>query len=190
MKLLIIEGGIHGSTRNCSVAVRIAKELSLFDETKVYHLIERQVSLDEFCNADAYLFITGTYWDSCGSPLQKFIEDFTLLDVDSRIMGKPVGFIILCHTVGGKSVLSRLQSIFSCMGFMIPPLSGMVVVRDSIVKGLADSWSLIDIKVVMDNLLLASKIKAPWSKWKVSTPEDLDKVWLVEEGYEVNEEKG
>ena len=182
MKLQIIEGGIHGSTRNCGVAVRIAKELSQFEETETYYLLERQVSIEDFCSADAYLFVTGTYWDSCGSPLQKFIEDFTILDTDPRIMGKPVGVIVLCHTVGGKSVLSRLQSIFSCMGFLIPPLSGMVIVRDSICgQGFPDSWRLTDIKIVLDNLLLASKMKIPWSRWKVSPPEDLDKVWLKEE---------
>lgn len=177
MRLLIIEGGIHGSTRNCGQVAIISKELSPFKVTDIFYLSEKQPTEEQFVQADAYLFITGTYWDSCGWPLQKFIEDFTHLECDARIVGKPAGVIALCHTVGGKSVLSRLQGILSCEGFMIPPLTGMVVARDSMQSNSEDSWTLADIDTVLKNLHKAAQIIVPWAVWPVDRG-DFTKVWI------------
>jgi chromate reductase len=177
VKLLILEGGIHGHTRNCGQVTSVARELSYFEETEVYYLSENPPTEDQFCSADAYLFITGTYWDSCGSPMQKFIEDFTHLECDARIVGKPVGVIVLCHTVGGKSVLSRLQGILSCEGFLIPPLTGMVVARDSIKSDSEDSWTLADMDTVLKNICKAAKINVQWAVWPVDRG-DFTKMWV------------
>ena len=177
MKLLILEGGIHGRTRNCGKIVEVLKELSPFTETNIVYLSEGMPLERDFVEADAYLLLTGTYWDSCGSPMQKFIEDFTHLECDSRIMGKPVGVIVMCHTVGGKSVLSRLQGVMSCEGFMIPPLTGMVLSKDAADSDSEDSWSLADMDTVLKNLELASHIKCGWKTWPVDRG-DFEKIWV------------
>lgn len=177
MKLLIVEGGIHGSTRNCGQIATIAKSLCSFDDVEIVYLSEQLLLENVFVSADAYLLITGTYWDSCGSPMQKFIEDFTHLECDARIAGKPVGVIVLCHTVGGKTVLSRLQGVMSSMGFMIPPLSGMVISKDAESSDDNDSWSLADMDTVLRNLLKAASITCDWALWPVNRG-DYTKTWI------------
>jgi flavodoxin len=179
MKLLIIEGGIHGRTKNCGEIIKAITVLSPFEETEVVYLSEKMPLERDLCAADAYLLITGTYWDSCGSPMQKFIEDFTHLEADPRIAGKPVGVITLCHFVGGKSVLSRLQGVFSCMGFLIPPMSGVVLERDSINSDCSDddSWGLSDIDIVLKNIHVAATHPAPYVMWKVNRG-DFEKLWV------------
>jgi chromate reductase, NAD(P)H dehydrogenase (quinone) len=181
MKLLIIEGGIHGQKHNCGEIVKALKELSPFKETSICYLSEKSPLEKEYCEADAYLFVTGTYWDSCGWPMQKFFEDFTHLECDSRIMGKPAGVIVLCHTVGGKSVLSRLQGVLSCQGYLIPPLTGMVLARDSMNSNSEDSWSLADMDTVLQNLHKASIIQVPWVRWPVDRG-DFEKTWVDLDG--------
>lgn len=180
MKLLIIEGGIHGRAHNCGVLAKAIEELSPFEKTETIYLSEMTPLESTLVDADAWLLLTGTYWDSCGHPMQKFIEDFTHLEADHRIVGKPVGVIVLNHCVGGKSVLSRLQGVFSCMGFLIPPMTGMVIARDSLGnEGHAvgdDSWGLEDIEVVLKNLYIANN-QVPWKTWPVDRG-DFEKTWI------------
>lgn len=177
MNLLIVEGGIHGREKNCGQIVHALVELSPFEATSVVYLSGMSILEKVICNADAILFLTGVYWDDCGWPLQKFLSDFTHLECDSRIMGKPAGVIVLCHSVGGKSVLSRLQGVLSSQGFLIPPLSGMVLSRDSMDSKDADSWGLADMDIVLQNLYIACLLKLAWRKWPVQRV-DYDKVWV------------
>jgi hypothetical protein len=176
-KLLIIEGGIHGRQHNCGEVVKALEALSPFENTETIYLSEKTPLEKEYCEADAYLFITGCYWDSCGWPMQKFIEDFTHLECDPRIMGKPAGVIVLNHCVGGKSVLSRLQGVLSCQGYLIPPLTGMVIARDSMNFESNDSWSLADMDTVLKNLYIPCAIRFPWVRWPVDRG-DFEKTWV------------
>jgi hypothetical protein len=69
---------------------------------------------------------------------------------DEKNISKPCAVFILMQSVGGKSVLSRLQGVLSMMGLLIPPMSGMAY---SLVSDLAmkvpstqneDFWSFKD----------------------------------------------
>jgi len=127
----------------------------------------------KLAKADAVLCVTGTYWDSWGSPLQKFLEDATELEVSPAILGKPMGVCVLMHSVGGKSILSRLQGVFSSMGFLIPPLSGMAyslsgqLAMSTHNKHAQDFWHLNDLNVILENLKLAAQSKTEWNTWPV-----------------------
>ena len=177
MKLLILEGGIHGRAHNCGEIVKALLELSPFEKTDVVYLSEGMPLERDIVEADAWLLLTGTYWDSCGSIMQKFFEDFTHLECKPEIMGMPAGVITMNHCVGGKAVLSRLQGVLSCMGFLIPPLTGMVISRDSINSDSEDSWSLADIDTVLKNLQIASMYHIPWKTWPVDRG-DFEKTWV------------
>ena len=76
--------------------------------------------------SQGFVFVTGTYWDSWGSPLQKFLENVTDLEGSPAFLGKPAIVMVLNHSVGGKGVLSRLQGVLSTLGCLIPPMSGIV----------------------------------------------------------------
>ena len=76
--------------------------------------------------ANGIVFVTGTYWDSWGSPLQKFLEDLTPWECSDVWLGKPAAVVVSMQEVGGKAVLSRLQGVLSSLGCIIPPCSGMV----------------------------------------------------------------
>lgn len=117
--------------------------------------------------------MTGTYWDSWGSPLQKFLEDFTDYEVRESILGKPAGVITLMHSVGGKEVLSRLQGVLSSMGFLIPPLTGMTcslateIAAKKNPQHAKDFWTLGDLEIVLQNIRAAAELEKPWSAWPV-----------------------
>jgi hypothetical protein len=95
--------------------------------------------------------------------------------------------VILNHSVGGKAVLSRLQGVLVTLGFMIPPMSGMVygVNTDIALKKLGktkalhqdDFWSLDDLQIILENLLLSLKIEIDWASWAVDR-KNFKKVWL------------
>lgn len=137
--------------------------------------------------ASAFVFVSGTYWDSWGSPLQKYLEEMTHLEGTSYYFGKPAAVVILNHSVGGKSVLSKLQGVLVTLGCLIPPMSGMVygVSTDLALKksGKAksshqdDFWSLDDLPVILENLLLSLKIEIAWATWPVDRI-NFKKIWL------------
>lgn len=175
-KLLVINGSIAGSKKNCGLVSDLIPKLTNMD-VSIVHLSDNpnQNELnDSILKADALLLMTGTYWDSCGSPLQKFLEDFSHLDGNPDIIGKPVGVIVLHHEVGGKSVLSRLQGVLSSMGFLLPPMTGVVLARATFAD--KDSYWFEDMDVVLSNLEKASEMKVSWSYWPVET-DGYDGIW-------------
>jgi NAD(P)H-dependent FMN reductase len=126
-------------------------------------------------SAPAVVFVTGTYWDSWGSPLQTFLEAFTNYEGHPQIVGKPVACLVLMHSVGGKSVLSRLQGVLNTFGFLIPPMSGMVY---SLVNKLSaktksdhakDFWQPQDLLAIVHNLQTATEAAKStcWCTWPV-----------------------
>lgn len=179
-KLLIINGSIAGGTKNCGLVIPIMAKLTDMEITAV-HLADNPSSVelnDQILKADALLLLTGTYWDSCGSPMQKFLEDFSHLDGNPDIIGKPVGVVVLHHEVGGKMVLSRLQGVMCSMGFLIPPMSGIVCARATFADN--DSYLFEDLDVLLSNLEKASENKVSWSYWPVETS-GYDGIWVNEE---------
>ena len=133
--------------------------------------------------ADGFIFGTGTYWDSWGSPLQRFLEEMTTTEGSTIWLGKPAAVVITMHSVGGKGVLSRLQGVLNTLGVLLPPMSGMVY---SAVNQLAiehqsspltdDLWCLSDIDIICHNLVEACSGSRQWKTWPVDG-ENFDAVW-------------
>src|SRR5437868_9277792 len=103
MQILILNGSIHGNTGNCGILIRELQKKHPQIQWDVVHLAKSEFSqrlVKKIKEADALLCLTGTYWDSRGSPLQKFLEDATDLEARPEILGKPAGVCVLMHSVG------------------------------------------------------------------------------------------
>jgi len=187
--ILILNGSPSGSKGNCQKLIKvIQKSLSKNLKTKVIHLadVKKTPSLfKDIAKASGFIFVTGTYWDSWGSPLQNFLEEATDLEGTTAFIGKPSAVFVLNHSVGGKAVLSRLQGVLSTFGCLIPPMSGLVY---SLVTALAlktskslkhkdDFWTLDDVDMILENFQLALSIKTKWKAWPVDR-KNFRKNWL------------
>ena len=185
--ILILNGSITGNLGNTQTLINLVQEKLV--KSEVIHLkdfIEKKISLNDLKlkikNADGFIFTSGTYWDSWGSPLQFFLEAATEFEGSDIFVGKPAGVIITMHAVGGKSVLSRLQGVLNTMGMMIPPMSGMVY---SLAQHLAlesestfseDFWSMEDIDVVIHNVLVSMGNKE-YITWPIDN-KDPKRIWI------------
>jgi multimeric flavodoxin WrbA len=186
MRLLILNGSIHGASGNNAVVVRHLAKIHKDIQWDVVHLKKTKYSrtlVSKIEKADAMLFMTGTYWDSWGSPLQKFFEDATELEADPRILGKPAGVCVLMHSVGGKEVLSRLQGVLSTLGFLIPPMSGMAYslsgqlsIKQKNIHA-KDFWTVEDLDIIIENLKIAASAKISWKAWLVDR-KNFRKKWV------------
>jgi chromate reductase len=134
--------------------------------------------------ADAFVFATGTHWDSWSSPLQRFLEDATQAEASSLWLGKPVAGVVSEHSTGGKGVLSRLQGVLVTLGCWVPPLSGLVLARSGqlarrhAADEAEDFWCMDDLPVVVENLLLAARLpRVAWQTWPVDRS-DFARIWV------------
>lgn len=191
MKLLILNGSIAGKSGNTAKLIgQLCKFLPSDCAIDVRHLASDKIpTRDEFVWADAFLFTSGVYWDSWGSPLQKFFEDLTFLEGDSCLFGKPAAALVTMHSVGGKEVLSRLQGVLNTFGLFVPPMSAMtysfanqVALESSPRSSLSnDLWCPDDLAVLAKNLQAAvqifSKAKMAWSSWPVDR-DDPKRIWV------------
>lgn len=178
--ILIINGSISGSSGNTAELLAMAEE-KLTEEgvnTVEYLELARDPSLDRILEAaskaDAFIFGTGTYWDSWGSPLQKFFEITSSTEGDSYWMGKPASAIVTAHAVGAKGILSRLFGVLNVYGMMIPPLAGFAftfvnhvalsnnVAPEELQKEL---WSSDDVEIICHNLIEAVNRTNNWKQW-------------------------
>ncbi|MFS4459194.1 flavodoxin family protein [Bdellovibrio sp. HCB2-146] len=184
-KILVINGSPSGKKGNCARFISSLPKLNAA-KLSVVHLANESYSSafkKEIAKADGFVFVTGTYWDSWGSPLQKLLEDMTDLEGTEAIMGKPAAVFVLMHSVGGKGVLSRLQGVLSTFGCLIPPMSGMVysLVSDIALSKknshAADFWQKEDAELILLNLIKASEIKIDWADWPVDK-KDPRRLWL------------
>ena len=186
-KILILNGSPSGPKGNCALWIKkIQGQLPRGAEAEVIHLSEVHFGnklKKKIKEAPGYVFVTGTYWDSWGSPLQKLLEDWTELEGTKAVFGKPCAVFVLMHSVGGKGVLSRLQGVLSTMGLLIPPMSGMVY---SLVSELAlkaptthaeDFWTLTDAKIILANLFKATDLNVNWKSWVVDK-KNPQRMWI------------
>lgn len=176
MHILILNGSVHGDAGNCGIIIQEIRQRYKHIHWDLINLSKTKFSaglVKKIQKSDAILCLTGTYWDSWGSPLQRFLEEATDLEARPEILGKPAGVCVLMHSVGGKSVLSRLQGVFSSLGFLIPPMSGMTY---SLSGQLAlktknmnakDFWCLEDLEIIVENLSIAAQKKMPWRTWPI-----------------------
>lgn len=134
--------------------------------------------------AQALIIATGTYWDSWGSPLQRFLEDMTETEGTELWLGKPAVVLVTMHSVGGKGVLSRLQGVLCTFGALIPPMSGVVL---SAAAQLAiehtdsplcdDLWQVDDLKTAVHNLKVAAAGNSGYRAWEVDRAGS-ETVWI------------
>ena len=131
--------------------------------------------------ADAFLFGTGTHWDSWSSVLQKFLEDATPAEGTAIWLGKPAAVVVSEHSTGGKGVLSRLQGVLVTLGCTLPPMSGLVLSRAALAAAkhdraaARDFWCEADLGIVCHNLAEAARLTragastaaARWRRWPV-----------------------
>tara|TARA_R110000868_G_scaffold197846_5_gene444069 strand:- start:2209 stop:2874 length:666 start_codon:yes stop_codon:yes gene_type:complete len=195
-KILIINGSYNGEAgQSALIANKISKELCQQNDFKTLTLKTEtdKDQWDELLNwADGFIFLTGTYWDSWGSPLQSFFEQTTEWETSERWLGKPAICIVTMHSVGGKSILSRLQGVLSTLGLSLPPLSGLVfslttkLLQSSGSDHADDFWQLDEINHLFHNLNvqieLNQKLMPNWSAWNVDRA-DVKRPWLKESDF-------
>jgi hypothetical protein len=187
--ILIINGSLGGKDGNSAIiSKKIVETLASLNITFTELCVTKDSTIEEishqFKMASAFIFLSGTYWDSWGSPLQHFLEMSTELEGTSLILGKPASVIITMHSVGGKEVLSRLQGVLSTQGYLIPPMSAMAL---SLVSQIAsnqqnnsfknDFWSLDDLPIIIHNLLASTKMKNEFLSWEVDR-NDPKRKWI------------
>jgi chromate reductase, NAD(P)H dehydrogenase (quinone) len=199
MSILIFNGSPNGKKSNCHVLIqKLAIKMKAFPEWQkkqsfeIVNLADLKWSAANIKKltskmeaAEGFIFVTGTYWDSWGSPLQSYLENITHLEGSKAFMGKPAVVLVLNHSVGGKGVLSRLQGVLSTLGCLIPPMSGMVYswVSDNLAINSAtkaarnDLWSLDDLAPILENFHKTLQLKITWTPWPVDRA-DYRKVWL------------
>lgn len=134
-KILILNGSLGANTGNTDflidhIQIKLKKHNASTEVVHLKDLMEKNLSLNQLKNkleaADGFVFTSGTYWDSWGSPMQHFLEVSTELEGTNLFLGKPAVVMITMHSVGGKGVLSRLQGVLNTIGLMIPPMTGIV----------------------------------------------------------------
>jgi hypothetical protein len=137
--------------------------------------------------AHGFVFASGTYWDSWGSPLQKFLEESTAWEASSIWLGKPAAVLVTAHSVGGKGVLSRLQGVLNALGMCIPPMSGLVctlaaqlALRHGECEECEDFWRPDDLEIVCHNLREQLEGGRNWKAWPVSQTEPR-RLWMPAE---------
>lgn len=189
--ILILNGSLGGAKGNTSVLIKEATRLlgTHSANVDVLHL-EDETALDELERkllwAEGFIFTTGTYWDSWGSPMQKFLEVSTEFEAGAAFLFKPAAVMITMHSVGGKSVLSRLQGVINTIGVAIPPMSGLVyalsthlAMNSNEQSFNADFWSMEDVEIVVHNLMTAVNKKHDYKAWAVDR-KDPKRRWLNE----------
>ncbi len=180
--ILIVNGSVRGNLGNsAAIAEKAADIINQSNKGKATILTLTNpmpgiIQVQELLLAhDAFLIISGVYWNNWGSPLQKFIEVFTSCENTPVFWGKPVGCIVSMDSVGGVEVAGRLHAVFSGLGCWSPPCTTLVLSRvgqEAIEasKGLDDDpnedvWRLDDMEVVIENLLRATTLDCEWKAW-------------------------
>jgi multimeric flavodoxin WrbA len=184
--LLIINAGLAGSGGNTAVYLeqlrRAVGRRATVAEAVLADGFSFPALVPELKRANAFVFGTGTHWDSWSSLLQKFLEEATPSEGTQLWLGKPAGCLVTEHSVGGKDVLARLQGVLVTFGCLIPPMSGIVLSRVAKVAGQSDPqaaedfWCPADLNVVAHNVTEAAKGGQKWKTWPVDRA-DFDARW-------------
>jgi chromate reductase len=191
--ILIINGSVRGTQGNSWKLSKAAEQKleSYGTKPSIINLSGKMEGVDEVYKllvaSDAFLVVTGTYWNNWGSPLQRFIEVVTAFENSPAFFGKPVACAVTIDSVGGIEVAARLHGVFSGLGCWSPPCSTIVLSRvgqEAIAAstGKADNpnddvWRLDDLDVVLKNLVSAASIKNDWLSWPHVVLKTPDKQW-------------
>lgn len=193
-KLLIINAalnGNHGNTFQCFKKIEPLLndhcELQILELKNLNHLDSKdyqEVIAQKIKASDALYFMTGTYWDSWSSYLQRFLEESTFLEATATLFAKPAGVFTTMHSVSGKEVMSRLQGVLSSQGYLIPPHSSLTI---SLASELArktessfqdDFWSTDEILHTIKNVLSYACQPTKASAWSVDH-KDPKRLWIT-----------
>ncbi|PZR19253.1 MAG: FMN reductase [Flavobacterium psychrophilum] len=189
--ILLINGSIRGELGNAGAIVQQAASYLKQKHnvsSSILTLSQLKSSIagvyDLLNSSRGFFVTTGTYWNSWGSPLQRFLEVMTAFENAPALFGKPVSCAITMDSVGGTDVAARLHFAFAGLGCWSPPCSTIVLSRtgqEAIAASAGkeddpneDVWRLSDLEVVLDNLVTATQIKPDWKCWphgKLSMPE-------------------
>ena len=202
-QILILNGSIRGTLGNSFVLANIAKnylEKNCSVVATIINLSEYSDTVDNIYTtiygANGFLIITGTYWNNCGSPFQRFIEITTPLENKKHFLGKPIACLVSMDSVGGIDVINKIQTALFGFGCWSPPNSSLVISRVcEEVKSLnnkmnIDVWGLHDIDVVLDNLVLATKtVETIWRTWEVDNLINKDNICLEDGNLDMDKPK-
>lgn len=193
-KLLIVNAALNGNNGNTfhcfkkiESLLNIECELQILELKNINHLNSKdyqKVIEEEIKVADALYFMTGTYWDSWSSYLQRFLEESTFLEATPTLFAKPAGVFTTMHSVSGKEVMSRLQGVLSSQGYLIPPHSSLTIslaselARKSESSFQDDFWSTDEILHTIKNVLSYSKQPTKASAWSVDH-KDPKRLWIT-----------
>lgn len=180
--ILIINGSVRGNTGNSGKMAQWAHSylqtqpsvkagvLTLCEPLPAVERVYRLLAAH-----DAFLLLTGVYWHSWGSPLQRFIEVVTAFEHSPAFSGKPVACGASMDSVGGAEMMARLLNVFSGLGCWSPPCACVLLSRvgqEAMVASAGkendeneDVWRMEDMEVVLDNLIIASRFKPEWKGW-------------------------
>jgi chromate reductase len=180
-KKLIINGSLRGNAGNSGAITRRAESFIKSQDALpcIVTLSEPMENIgkvkDLLLDHDGFLIVSGTYWNSWGSPLQRFIEVVTPLENTPVFFGKPVSCVVSMDSVGGIEVAARIHCVFSQFGCWTPPCSTLVLSRVGqeaveATKGEEedpneDVWRLDDIEIVLRNLIASTRMDGQWEKW-------------------------
>lgn len=183
-KIVVLNGSIRGDEGNSGAfaeqALRYMRMHHSHIQVQVLHLAGSMPSVPQVYSlleeADGFLVISGVYWNSWGSPLQRFIEVATAFENSPAFFGKPIACAISMDSVGGSDVAARLQAAFAGLGCWSSPCSTLVVSRVGLeaiqkTKGTVDDpnedvWRPSDLEIVLDNLAQAVAIdRSLWKAW-------------------------
>ena len=173
-KLAIVLAGLGGLEGN---GARLLEHASLEAFDASLCVLTQRPSFGDHAEtlreANALLFITGTYWDSWSSYLQRFLEEATPTEATAMWLGKPLAVWVTAHSVGGKGVLSRLQGVLSTFGVMIPPMTGVVVTKANELAAAHapeesdDFFTCRDLDISLHNLAQSLKPHPTYLAWDV-----------------------
>lgn len=181
--ILIINGSLRGTAGNSFAVSKHAEQLlvnELQQQVTLLTLTDPQPSINDMYkllfNSDAFLVVTGVYWNNWSSPLQRFVEITTAFENTPAFFGKPVASAVTMDSVGGIEVAARLQAVFGGLGCWSPPCSTVVLSRTGQEAMAAsagseddpneDVWRLNDLQIVLKNLVTAAAIpKNNWLAW-------------------------
>jgi len=185
-KIVVLDGSLHGKSGNTAgVVEELLPHLpGYFDVDWIELKDVADFSTLEERLRDAYGFIaaTGTYWQSWGSPMQRFLEFATQWEGKDVFLGKPVCAIVTMHSLGGAEVLGRLQANFNLLGAFIPPMCCFVYSHLTQMAGKNaegnDVWNLDCLPTVAHNFQQAVDNLHQYIAWEVDRGESVTDVWL------------
>lgn len=181
--MLIINGSLRGTAGNSYAVAKHAGQIltsQLQQQVTLLTLTDPQPSINEMYNllfsCDAFLVVTGVYWNNWSSPLQRFVEVTTAFENTPAFFGKPMASAVTMDSVGGIEVAARLQAVFGGLGCWSPPCSTVVLSRTGqeamdASAGMEDDpnedvWRLADLHIVLQNLVTAAAIpRSNWLAW-------------------------